>query len=164
MSIGELHYYQRREEKVMQIKKFFEIYMYLPILALLVGSYIVFFAEDKYRYECQNPDFWSAPQCNPPICLATGTCTSDLISLDGNYSNRYEEQVNKFMSLPAEETPSEEAAASEEYTGEVDEIIQTEEASTEEMIDENSSVFELEESPNIVDGINQTIEETNANE
>jgi hypothetical protein len=68
------------------------------------------------------------------------------------------------MSLPAEETPSEEAAASEEYTGEVDEIIQTEEASTEEMIDENSSVFELEESPNIVDGINQTIEETNANE
>jgi hypothetical protein len=68
------------------------------------------------------------------------------------------------MSLPSEETPSEEAVAAEEYVGEVDEIIQTEEASTEEMIDENSSVFELEESPNIVDGINQTIEETNANE
>ena len=145
----------------MQIKKLFEIYMYLPILALGIGSYIVFFAEDKYRYECQDPDFWESPQCNPPICLATGTCTSDLISLDGNYSNRYSDQVNEFMStVEAEEPP---ASVPEEFE-ESTEPCNCEEENVDTIIEENSGAFELEESPSVVDDINQLIEETNANE
>jgi hypothetical protein len=62
-----------------------EVYVYLPLVTLIIGIYVVFLAEDKYRYECQDPSFWNAPQCNPPICLANGTCTKDLISVDGNY-------------------------------------------------------------------------------
>lgn len=142
----------------MQFKKLFEIYMLLPIVALLAGTYVVFFAEDKYRYECQNPDFWEAPQCNPPICLATGTCTSDLISLDGNHSNRYSEQVNQLME--AEESSSEEVIVEEN----VCEVCSLPEESIEEVIEENSNAFELEESPDVIDGINQLIEENTINE
>lgn len=143
----------------MQFKKLFEIYMLLPIAALLIGSYVVFFAEDKYRYECQNPDFWEAPQCNPPICLATGTCTSDLISLDGNYSNRYSEQVDQLMSSTETEEPVSAAESSE-----VPETVASEEENVDSIIEENSNAFELEASPEVIDGINQLIEENTANE
>jgi hypothetical protein len=143
----------------MQFKKLFEIYMLLPVVALLIGCYVVFFGEDRYRYECQNPDFWEAPQCNPPICLATGTCTSDLISLDGNYSNRYSEQVDQFMS--SVET---EGSVSAEESSEVPETVASEEENVDSIIEENSNTFELEASPEVIDGINQLIEENTANE
>ena len=140
----------------MQFKKLFEIYMFLPVLALLIGSYVVFFAEDKYRYECQNPEFWEAPECNPPICLAAGICTSDLISLDGNYSNRYSEQVDQFIS-------SAEPVSATEYS-EVPETVISEEDNVDSIIEENSNAFELEASSEVIDGINQLIEENNINE
>lgn len=35
--------------------------------------------QGSYRYECQDPENWNAPQCNPPVCEAAGTCTSDLL-------------------------------------------------------------------------------------
>lgn len=143
----------------MQFKKLFEIYMLLPIVALLAGTYVVFFAEDKYRYECQNPDFWEAPQCNPPVCLATGTCTSDLISLDGNIANRYSEQVDQFMSS----AETEESLPTEESV-EVNETVASEEENIDEIIEENSNALEPEDSPSVVDGINQLIEENTTNE
>jgi hypothetical protein len=31
-----------------------------------------------YRYPCQDPVNWEKPECNPPICLRTGNCASDL--------------------------------------------------------------------------------------
>lgn len=31
-----------------------------------------------YRYPCQDPDNWTAAECQPPICTATRTCPSDL--------------------------------------------------------------------------------------
>lgn len=31
-----------------------------------------------YRYPCQDPINWEKPECNPPICLRTGMCASDL--------------------------------------------------------------------------------------
>ena len=128
--------------------KFLNLYTYLPLVALIVGSYIVFFAEDKYRYECQDPQFWDAPQCNPPLCLATGTCTSDLISLNGNYSNRYQDQVDQFMaSQPQQSTPVE----------------PTIEPPVEEVI-EPVVEPEGETDSNMTDQINQIIEEIKTNE
>jgi len=32
-----------------------------------------------YRYPCQDPDLWLAPECQPPICIATKQCSEDLI-------------------------------------------------------------------------------------
>jgi len=31
------------------------------------------------RYECQIYENWSKPECQPPQCEVTGTCTKDLI-------------------------------------------------------------------------------------
>ena len=38
--------------------------------------------DGHYRYPCQDPTNWEAPECNPPLCEATGTCTKDLIGYD----------------------------------------------------------------------------------
>lgn len=37
-----------------------------------------------YRYECQDPENWKAPECNPPICEVDGMCTKYLIGFDPN--------------------------------------------------------------------------------
>lgn len=58
---------------------FLKLYMYLPVLALLVGTALVFMSSDVYRYECQDPTHWLDAKCQPPICEADGTCTKDLI-------------------------------------------------------------------------------------
>ncbi len=34
------------------------------------------------RYECQEYENWTKPECTPPQCEATGTCTKDLITKD----------------------------------------------------------------------------------
>ena len=31
------------------------------------------------RYSCQEYENWQKPECNPPQCEATGTCTKDLL-------------------------------------------------------------------------------------
>jgi hypothetical protein len=35
---------------------------------------------DTYRYPCQDPKNWGKPECEPPQCDASGTCTKDLIT------------------------------------------------------------------------------------
>lgn len=37
-----------------------------------------------YRYPCQDPVNWKAPECQPPICTADGWCTPDLLGFDPN--------------------------------------------------------------------------------
>jgi hypothetical protein len=31
------------------------------------------------RYPCQEFENWEKPECNPPQCIATGTCTKDIL-------------------------------------------------------------------------------------
>lgn len=38
--------------------------------------------DGHYRYPCQDPINWETPECNPPLCEATGTCTTDLLGYD----------------------------------------------------------------------------------
>jgi len=100
--------------------KLLNLYMYLPVVALLVGLYIVFFAEDKFRYECQDPAMWSDPWCNPPLCLSVGACTSDLLSLDGSTFNRYKEQIDLYNeSNPPTDPVLEEASTVEDEPAEI---------------------------------------------
>lgn len=49
----------------------------VSILALASCGY-----EGKYRYECQIPENWKKEECNPPLCLADGQCTKDLLGFD----------------------------------------------------------------------------------
>jgi hypothetical protein len=40
--------------------------------------------QDRFRYECQDPDNHHKPACQPPACEADGTCTKYLIKGDEN--------------------------------------------------------------------------------
>ena len=47
------------------------------VLSFMTSSCAIL--SDGYRYDCQNPDNWETPECTPPICKASGTCTVDLL-------------------------------------------------------------------------------------
>lgn len=38
--------------------------------------------DGSYRYECQDPENWEAPECNPPICLVDDMCTEIILGFD----------------------------------------------------------------------------------
>ena len=38
--------------------------------------------ENRYRYECHDPVNWYNKECNPPVCLADGLCTKDILGFD----------------------------------------------------------------------------------
>jgi hypothetical protein len=38
--------------------------------------------QGHFRYVCQDPVNWESAECKPPVCKATGTCTSDLLGYD----------------------------------------------------------------------------------
>jgi hypothetical protein len=49
--------------------------IFLMMVGLLTGcSY-----DGNYRYPCQDPANWDNPDCVPPVCEASETCTKDLI-------------------------------------------------------------------------------------
>jgi hypothetical protein len=61
------------------MEKFAQLAILLIVLILIIFLSIIFFGRDSYRYECQDPEMWSMPVCNPPICETSGTCTKDII-------------------------------------------------------------------------------------
>ena len=46
---------------------------YLVIL-LVIPITAAFFAGDRFRYPCQNPDNWDKDFCKMPLCDVTRTC------------------------------------------------------------------------------------------
>lgn len=38
--------------------------------------------DGKYRYECQDPENWEAPQCQEPVCKVDGACPDVLLGFD----------------------------------------------------------------------------------
>ena len=56
-----------------------KLYLYLPVVALILGVWFVFTSEDSYRYACQDPVNWEDPICQVPMCKATGSCTENLV-------------------------------------------------------------------------------------
>lgn len=49
------------------------------LIVLLSGCGIFY---ERYRYPCQDPANWEAPECNPPVCKAMDVCWKDLIKYD----------------------------------------------------------------------------------
>jgi hypothetical protein len=49
-------------------------YVLLVLLVFLAGC------EDRYRYKCQNPDFFHAAECQKPKCLFTQQCPEYLVA------------------------------------------------------------------------------------
>ena len=69
------------------------------VLALGVSGCGIF--QDRYRYECQDPQNWNNEICKPPLCA--GYCTADLLGFDP-----YEgiEEISEISEEPQEETTS----------------------------------------------------------
>ena len=73
------------------MKVFKLIALLLTCVALSGCSKYTF--EDIYRYPCQDPANWEAPECLPPNCEAYGVCTKDvmrgtpLFDEDSEYEN-----------------------------------------------------------------------------
>jgi hypothetical protein len=38
--------------------------------------------ENRYRYECHDPENWYIKECTVPVCLADGLCTKDILGFD----------------------------------------------------------------------------------
>jgi hypothetical protein len=38
--------------------------------------------QDRFRYDCQDPDNWKVEECQKPKCVASGYCTEYLITTE----------------------------------------------------------------------------------
>jgi hypothetical protein len=38
--------------------------------------------ENRYRYDCHDPENWYNKECTVPVCLADGLCTKDILCFD----------------------------------------------------------------------------------
>lgn len=54
-------------------------FIILAIACTAFGYMISKTGDGFYRYPCQDPAMWENPQCKPPLCEASGTCTDYLI-------------------------------------------------------------------------------------
>ena len=53
----------------------------LPLAIIVLVIFMIVFSSDRYRYPCQDPENWNSPQCNPPLCEASSTCTKYLVDI-----------------------------------------------------------------------------------
>jgi hypothetical protein len=53
-------------------------------LALVAGIFLLSACgyDGRYRYSCQDPENWEAPECNPPLCNVDGNCTEALLGFN----------------------------------------------------------------------------------
>lgn len=107
--------------------KLLRIYMFLPVVALVLGIVYVFAAPDKYRYECQDPANWEQAYCQPPLCEAAAACTKDLL-----YNG--EIVVNNVLESGIDLTPEPVEEPIEELEAPIEEIL--DEVTTEEQTNE----------------------------
>lgn len=52
------------------------------LTAVSVGTLTACGYQGSYRYECQDPKNWQESKCNEPVCIATGTCTKDILGFE----------------------------------------------------------------------------------
>ena len=54
----------------------------ISVLILSVSLTSCGMLENRYRYECHDPANGYNKECNPPICLADGLCSKDILGFD----------------------------------------------------------------------------------
>jgi len=56
-------------------------FIFTLIFASLFVSMIMY-GKKQYRYECQDPNKYTLPMCNKPLCEVSGLCTEYLIKME----------------------------------------------------------------------------------
>jgi len=54
----------------------------ISVLILSVSLTSCGMLENRYRYECHDPENWYNKECTVPVCLADGLCTKDILGFD----------------------------------------------------------------------------------
>ncbi len=54
----------------------------MRVASLLLVLVAITGCQDRYRYDCQDPDNWEVPECQKPKCVASGYCTEYLVTTD----------------------------------------------------------------------------------
>ena len=52
--------------------------LWLIFVCAIVAIFVIS-KDGFYRYPCQNPDNWTKPECQPPVCTAIKECPHDLL-------------------------------------------------------------------------------------
>jgi hypothetical protein len=52
----------------------------MKIALLVLSLFALVGCEDRYRYQCQNPDNFYKPDCQKPKCLFTQQCPEYLVA------------------------------------------------------------------------------------
>lgn len=65
----------------------YNIYMKKKVLGVFSAAFLAITLsgcgyDGHFRYPCQDPANWENAECKPPICEASGTCTTDLLGYD----------------------------------------------------------------------------------
>lgn len=54
----------------------------MRLAALIAALVALTGCQDRYRYDCQDPDNWKVEECKKPKCVASGYCTEYLITTE----------------------------------------------------------------------------------
>jgi hypothetical protein len=61
------------------MRKILSLFLTISTSVLLTSCGML---ENRYRYECHDPANWYNKECNPPVCLADGLCSKDILGFD----------------------------------------------------------------------------------
>lgn len=53
--------------------------IYILIGAVILILILILSGDGFYRYPCQDPENWGSAECDPPLCLASMTCTGYVV-------------------------------------------------------------------------------------
>ena len=59
-----------------------KIYLFILTVSLSLLLTSCGLLENRYRYECHDPENWYNKECTVPVCLADGLCTKDILGFD----------------------------------------------------------------------------------
>jgi hypothetical protein len=59
-----------------------KISVLISLIALSMSLTSCGMLENRYRYECHDPENWYNKECTVPVCLADGLCSKDILGFD----------------------------------------------------------------------------------
>lgn len=68
--------------------------LWILLFVIAIPVTLAVFAEDRFRYPCQNPANWEKDMCKKPICEVTRTCPENIFKTKRPVENITPAQCN----------------------------------------------------------------------
>jgi hypothetical protein len=71
------------KEAILFVAKYITVRVlwFMAGFVLVAAVFAIAGCSDQYRYPCQDPANQASKECNPPECVADGTCTDYLVEI-----------------------------------------------------------------------------------